>query len=306
MLNRYLTYYKPAIQFVVFCAIVSMSLFIGSFIIEILTIKMTGIGPVELNEIKTISTDLAAKLKITNAATVLIILLLPALLFAYLAHPSPARYLNLTFDVKPRHWILAILLIVLSIPVGGMLEEWSKFIPAIGNSRAMDEQYDRMANAMLQVSRLQDFGANILFICFIPALVEEIFFRGCLQQILLSRTRHKPWIALWLVAILFSAFHWQLSGFFPRLFLGLMLGYAAYWTGSIWVSILLHFLNNLLSVVLYFLCTRQLINKKWLDMPPNIWLTVSCGMLLIFVMYYFNRHKKPYVVPEVEKDELTL
>jgi len=54
-------------------------------------------------------------------------------------------------------------------------------------------------------------------------------------------------------AALFSAFHLQFYGFFPRFLLGLILGYSFVFTQNLWVPIFLHLVNNASSVVVYYL-----------------------------------------------------
>jgi membrane protease YdiL (CAAX protease family) len=82
----------------------------------------------------------------------------------------------------------------------------------------------------------------------IPALGEEFLFRGLIQKLFkdLSGNVHAGII---LSAILFSAMHMQFYGFIPRFALGVMLGYMMYWSGSLWLPIIAHFINNFLAVI---------------------------------------------------------
>lgn len=51
----------------------------------------------------------------------------------------------------------------------------------------------------------------------------------------------------------------QFYGFFPRMLLGVLFGYMLLWTGSIWVPVLAHFINNGAAVVFaYFSSANQL------------------------------------------------
>ena len=89
--------------------------------------------------------------------------------------------------------------------------------------------------------------SNVFFLALVPAISEEIFFRGTLQQIF-----HKhcsPGVSIWVTAIIFSAFHFQFYGFVPRVLLGAMLGYLFYYGRSIYLSILIHFCNNAMAVI---------------------------------------------------------
>jgi hypothetical protein len=91
MFNRYLTYYSPAMQFVIFCAIMSMSLLLGAYIADLLNERYLGVSSAALESMTEISPALAFKLKILNPVLLIIMLLLPGLLFAYLAYPPSPK-----------------------------------------------------------------------------------------------------------------------------------------------------------------------------------------------------------------------
>ncbi|GBL34903.1 hypothetical protein EMGBS15_04980 [Filimonas sp.] len=175
MLNRYLTFYKPSMQFIVFCAILSMSWLIGGSLIEMLNTRITGFSSAQINDLKEISPVLANQLKLINTLLLTAILLLPASLFAYLAYPDPLNYLGLTFSIKKRHWIMGIALMLIAIPFTSLLEQWSQLIPAIGNSKELDQEYNKLAQSMLQGNLPTDLLINIAAMCLAPAFIEEIF-----------------------------------------------------------------------------------------------------------------------------------
>lgn len=90
---------------------------------------------------------------------------------------------------------------------------------------------------------------NIFIIALLPAIGEEMFFRGILQK-LFSGFFKNGHAAVWITAIIFSAIHFQFYGFFPRLVLGLIYGYLFLWSGSIWLPVTAHFVNNFVSVMI--------------------------------------------------------
>jgi len=102
-----------------------------------------------------------------------------------------------------------------------------------------------------QCLKADNFGIlliNLGLMALLPAFAEELSFRGTLQQIL--GNKH---LAIWLTAIVFSAIHMQFYGFIPRMLMGAMFGYIFVWTGSLWVPIVMHFTNNSLAVIAYYL-----------------------------------------------------
>lgn len=84
--------------------------------------------------------------------------------------------------------------------------------------------------------------AAIMFVCVAPAVIEEIAFRGLIQHWL--HIAVTPWKAIFLASILFSAAHFSLISA-PYLFgVGVLLGWTRWKTGSLYPSMLLHFIHN--------------------------------------------------------------
>jgi hypothetical protein len=100
---------------------------------------------------------------------------------------------------------------------------------------------------------------SILIVGILTGISEELFFRGALQNLLLSNPM-KAHIAIWTTAIIFSAMHFQFYGFIPRVLLGAFFGYLAFWSGSLWLPIFAHALNNSLVVLSTWLVKRNAIN----------------------------------------------
>ena len=118
-----------------------------------------------------------------------------------------------------------------------------------------------------------------MVIALIPAVGEELTFRGVLQQSLTRKMN--PHVAIFLSAAIFSFIHFQFYGFLPRLFLGLLLGYMFYITGSLWTSILMHFLNNGTAVVLYYLNAKGTldIDVEHFGASDNVWLLFASAFV---------------------------
>jgi membrane protease YdiL (CAAX protease family) len=91
------------------------------------------------------------------------------------------------------------------------------------------------------------FGGVVLVICVFPAICEEIAFRGLLQHWL--QTAIAPLRAIILASALFTAMHFNVIGAPYLLGLGFLLGWAKWKTGSLYPSMLIHFLHNLAVVM---------------------------------------------------------
>lgn len=120
------------------------------------------------------------------------------------------------------------------IPEGSWLE---------GLFKPLEEGGETVTKAILQMDDLPGFLLNMLIIAILPALGEELAFRGVLQN-QLAKSFKNIHLAVWVGALLFSAYHMQFYGFIPRMLMGALFGYLVIWTGSLWPSILAHLMNN--------------------------------------------------------------
>ncbi|MCQ2431530.1 MAG: CPBP family intramembrane metalloprotease, partial [Clostridia bacterium] len=80
----------------------------------------------------------------------------------------------------------------------------------------------------------------------LPALVEEMVFRGYILHLLLPYGRT---FAILVSAVLFGVMHLYLPQMLYATAAGVMIGYFVVRSGSMWIGILIHMTNNLLSFV---------------------------------------------------------
>ena len=166
---------------------------------------------------------------------------------------------SLGFRSVAKPWYLYILigvaLMFISLPVTNQLTRWNeamsfggKFHQLEAYLKNLEEMTAAATEKMLKVDTIGGLLLNLFIIALIPAVGEEMTFRGVLQQSLTRKMN--PHIAIFLSAAIFSFIHFQFYGFLPRMFLGILLGYMFYITGSLWTSITMHFVNNGTAVVL--------------------------------------------------------
>jgi len=117
-------------------------------------------------------------------------------------------------------------------------------------------EMERITESILNVSTISGLLINLVVIAVIPAIGEELFFRGCLQPIFHRWTKNIH-LAIWITAIIFSAIHVQFYGFIPRMLMGAVFGYMLYWGKSIWLPIIAHFINNATAVIYTFVLLNQ-------------------------------------------------
>jgi uncharacterized protein len=130
---------------------------------------------------------------------------------------------------------------------------------------------------------------GLVVIAVLPAIGEELVFRGLLQP-LLHRSFKNIHAAIWISAVLFSAMHLQFFGFVPRVLLGALFGYLFFWSGNLWIPILAHFINNGFSLIMLYLYQQ---GQSELDMNSTEsapWEVVVGAALFTFsLLYLFKR-----------------
>lgn len=251
---------KPVwLQFIIFLFIAAISFFIGSMIGVVILSKMTGIGLTELQNSKTWDANNPG-IKTFVRGMILIQFLflfaLPSLIFSYLSDRTPAKYLGLKAPSSGLYWALAILLIVVGYPFSEYVGYINQKLPVSESTytwiKNMEEEATRTVQLMLNERTPMELAKNLVFISLFAGIGEELFFRGVIQRILIRVTKN-PWMGIILAAAIFSFFHFQFFGFLPRLFLGILLGAIYWYSGSLWVAMLAHFLYDAAVIVyLYF------------------------------------------------------
>lgn len=225
----------------------------------------------------------------------LLMFFVPAVLFAVLFDGRPMSYLKVC--TRWEKWMLglcAMLLVLLLTPLCDRLTIWNRqlsFGPLDAALRSLAAQSQSATERLLSLSTSGDLLLQLLVVALVPAICEEMFFRGCLQQLLCGwmESRH---LAVAVTAVVFALAHGDAFGFLPRLLLGLLLGYAFAYSGSIIVSICAHFFNNAVIVVLYFLYHREVFSVSPAEPLGMSWLWVAMctvGAALVGYQYFVKQ-----------------
>jgi len=142
------------------------------------------------------------------------------------------------------------------------------------------------------VATISGLALNIIMVGVIPAIGEELFFRGVLQKNLIKITNNAH-LGIIISAFIFSAVHMQFYGFLPRMLLGMVLGYVFFWSGSIWASIAVHFIYNTMAVIGYYLVYVGKLSKETLEAgstSSNLMpYTVMSTFLFFYACYVFYK-----------------
>ncbi|HVV05285.1 MAG TPA: type II CAAX endopeptidase family protein [Puia sp.] len=174
---------------------------------------------------------------------------LPGWLFARMTtHGKASDLLGFRKAQLPVFYAIGVLLLLLSFPFEGWLGQLNRHIPLSQWMVTAEKEATEKMGSFLRVDSTMDIVVNVIIIAAIPAVCEEICFRGALQRILIQ-CFNSPWAGIVFTGAFFSAFHLQFQGFLPRMFMGILLGAAYWYSGSLWVSILAHFFINATQVI---------------------------------------------------------
>ena len=225
-------------------------------------------------------------------------LLIPGIIILILMKPVPEISFS---DLKLPHINEIALVIILSFcifpitSITGQLNSEMQFPGWLsgleGWMREKEDSADRIVDILMTQNTLKTLIFNLLMIGVLPAIGEEMIFRGVFQKIFckLFKSGH---LAVWVIAFLFSAVHLQFFGFLPRFILGLVFGYLFLWSGTLWLPVISHFLNNTVSVIAVYLHGGIDIN-----IPPDIplWkqlIGLPIPIIISFIILLHFRNKK--------------
>ena len=123
---------------------------------------------------------------------------------------------------------------------------------------------------------------NILVMAMVPAIGEEMLFRGVLQQHLMKWMK-RPFAAIFVTALLFSLVHFEVQRFLAIFGMGLALGLLYFWAQNLWVPIAAHFLNNATQVVVAWFYQDELekLNQGGGDSLPPLLVAASFALVLL-------------------------
>lgn len=245
--------------------------------------------------------------------------ILPALVAMALFYLRPLHVMGL--DRMPSFKALAVVVVfyLVSLPAMNWLVDFngSMVLPSwmSGVDEALRKAEDMAADAtkqILDINTIPQLLSCLFVVGLVAGLSEEMLFRGAMQRTM-QDSRLGAHTAIWVTAIVFSAFHMQFFGFLPRMLLGAWLGYLFVWTRSLWVPIIAHTLNNSTVVVMSYLAGKGVVPEGFgdnLGLPADgafPWMATASLVLSIAIALWaarsFRNEKKHGV--EVSDDTHT-
>lgn len=267
-----LKYQKPFVQLLVaLMVILLVSLLL--LLITMLSGRMIfGMGMSDINAgVIEIDPVQRSYIKYIQALQHISIFLIPSLCVAYLMTGKVSEYLKTNRMPDVPGVILVIILTLFLIPLISDLGIWNsrlvmpEWLGGLEKWMVLKEaEAAKLTGWLIFSGSPGGLIINIIIIALIPAIGEEFLFRGLFQDIFTGLFK-SPHIGIIITAILFAVFHMQFYGLVPRIVLGLVYGYLFFWSATMWLPVLAHFLNNLVPVILAHLIGWENINSNFHD-----------------------------------------
>jgi membrane protease YdiL (CAAX protease family) len=237
----------------------------------------------------------------------------PAFLFSRLMSNSSLDFLSVR---RPKIAVLAAgaIAMILALPLINALAWVNEQLSLPDALKALEAVFAEMEESAAQLTKAITHTTdpftllfNILIIAVVPAIGEELIFRGIILPIFIKWTGRLH-LSVWLSAALFSAMHMQFYGFIPRMILGALLGYLFVWSKNIWSPILAHFANNFMALIFLFLIARGDIDPDLDSFDPSGTDLIALGVsvaLLVPLLWWLYKRKEIAESTVVQTDETT-
>ena len=292
-------------QLAIFLGLTGAGLIIGTLVSVGVWMMMTG------RPVLTIETDMLNPAYyyadiVVQAVSTFFMFFLVAYFFAMICYKKQTKYLGYNLRINFKQILLVTAILVLSILLITPLSYLNEHVPLpkdwIDYFNKLENKMQAQEAILIQVSSLSRYLISLFIIGFLPALFEETFFRGGLQNFL-TRWFKSPLTAIIVTAIIFSLVHLSYSGFLLRFALGIILGYIFYYSGSLWLSILCHFLFNGLQVTeMYILTIKHINNSKGIESNFPLWVGLIALMLLLYLFRLFKHTSEIEKAKHLEED----
>ena len=305
---KYFRSYPWGLQLLLFLLMVFTVLSSAEVIIASVFTKATGFTIAQLGSISPNSPAALINVAIiVQGVSSIFVFLLPALLFAYLSTPRPAQYLGLRLPGKPIQFVLVLFIMLGAMPVLDKIQESVSYINfgSYGKQvKAAQEVSDNMTNAFLTMNSFGSFVKVFCIMAIVPALGEELFFRGVLMRFARQRSLNMVFPILFTAAV-FSFTHSNIYGYLSIFLAGVLLAVIYNLTGSIWCSILAHLSFNGMQVILSYMGNHNAGVKTFMaSSSVPVYLVLGGAVVFGLSFYLLLKNKTP--LPANWSDNFTI
>ncbi|MCC6550707.1 MAG: CPBP family intramembrane metalloprotease [Ignavibacteriaceae bacterium] len=249
-------------------------------------------------------------LRLMQTAGQILFMLLPALILSKMIYDNVGELLRIRMpDFKGLGlFVLAMLMLIIAMQnfllmQGHYAEVFFMNNPGFGFVKEALDTLNKMVEGsykvFFRIDGFVDYIIIVAVVALVPAIAEELMFRGYIQRSF--ELRFKPFWAAVVTAFFFSIFHVNPAGVIGLFAIGLFLGFAAYKSDSMLTPVVLHFINNFVSVLFVFIYGESeltqpdgLLSPEMLvSAQKNFFYTGTLFLATVFaIQYYYKKHTK--------------
>ncbi len=139
----------------------------------------------------------------------------------------------------------------------------------------------------------------ILLMAVLPAIFEELIFRGIILNGLLSKFNQVS--AIFISAAMFAFIHGSIEQLLYQFALGVVLAWLVLRTGSLFSGMLVHFLNNAMVLIMNYIALHygsiNMVYNAWQWVLSVALVFVAAGLIFLIEKFYF-KHKNHEIINE--------
>jgi membrane protease YdiL (CAAX protease family) len=300
--------YSPWSQLAILLALSGCMLLLASFILLPLAAAWMHVPLKDLSEALEKPENVNVN-RFLQFASTFFFMAIPSLVFARIMSRNTFKYIGFNSAISGKQFFIIIGIVIIALIISGVLGELNDMIPLSKNTehyfKGLEDEYNKEMFAIANMKTTQDYIVSLIIIALLPALFEEMLFRGSLQPIMISITKN-AFAGILITSILFSAIHVSYYGFLPRVGLGLIIGYVYYLSKNLWLSVATHFFYNAFGVTqIYSLSKAGMLNTDAMNdtFPLYYGVIAAAALFVVFIvfkkesevvisMYNFRHYKK--------------
>lgn len=293
---------SPGSQILLVIGICLASFFILGLIGTIILSGMTGMNIVEISD--TVNWDFSKPEVLTlvrgmQVVQFISLFIVPTWICTKLLSTDSSEYLGLK-NPKLNYLVAGIAAMFICIPFVNWMGELNRLIhfpPDIEAwMKAKEDEAALTIKGLLSRHTVKDLFLNLFFIAVLAAVGEELLFRGLLQRLFIKLFK-SPLAGIIITAFLFSAMHLQFYGFLPRFLLGVILGLVYWYSGSLWVAIIAHFIYDAVLIILAYFYPEMLKDETTVQIANMVLLgSISLVATMALILWMKANSKTSYQV----------
>jgi uncharacterized protein len=236
--------------------------------------------------------------RVSQVLGTFLLLFLPALIYSLVVNGKNKFWLGFNKWFSARQIMVGFFIILVANMLASPLADLTKAVvahlPSLNTfAKNLEDTYNEQVLALSNLKSWGEFVMAVFVMAFFPALFEELFFRGALQNLFIKWWK-SPLSAIVVTSLIFSLIHFSVYLFLSRAVLGFVLGLMYHKTKNIWVNTIAHFLNNAIAVTQLFYLSRmnKKINIEQMDPQLPWWTGIITAALLFFLFKLLQRYSQ--------------